>query len=143
MAISLSNIKKSSGITRKGKRLGRGNSSGKGTYSGKGLKGQKARAGVSRSKLKRLGMKHDLLKTPKVRGFKSLKPKNQVVNISVINKFFKDNEIVSLQTLFEKKLVGKKDIAVKILGKDIIIPKGLKFENVLFSDSVKKQIDKK
>jgi large subunit ribosomal protein L15 len=143
MAISLSNIKKNSGITRKGKRLGRGNSSGKGTYSGKGLKGQKARAGVSRAKLKRLGMKHDLLKTPKNRGFKSLKPKNQVVNISVINKFFKDNETVSLQTLFEKKLVSKKDIAVKILGKEIIIPKGLKFANVLFSESVKKQIEKK
>lgn len=143
MAISLSNIKKSSGIIKKGKRLGRGNSSGKGNYSGKGLKGQKARAGVSREKLKRLGMKHDLLKIPKSRGFKSLQAKKQVVNVSQINKNFKDNETVSLQTLFEKKLVNKKDIAVKILGKDIIIPKGLKFENVSFSESVKKQIESK
>ena len=43
MAISLSNVKKSSGSKRKGKRVGRGNSSGKGTYSARGLKGQKSK----------------------------------------------------------------------------------------------------
>jgi large subunit ribosomal protein L15 len=89
MAISLSNVKKSSGSKRKGKRVGRGNSSGKGTYSARGLKGQKSRAGVSRAKLKRLGMKKNLLKIPKVRGFKSLQGKNQVVSVEKINKNFK------------------------------------------------------
>ena len=43
--MQLHELQKSSGYTRKAKRLGRGNSSGKGNYSGKGLKGQKARAG--------------------------------------------------------------------------------------------------
>ena len=108
MAISLHNIKRSSGSSRPGKRLGRGDSSGKGTYSGRGLKGQKSRSGVSRTKLKRLGMKSVLLKTPKSRGFKSLSPKNQVVSVVKINENFKDNEVVNAETLLAKKLIRNK-----------------------------------
>ncbi|HOZ53365.1 MAG TPA: 50S ribosomal protein L15 [bacterium] len=143
MAISLSNVKKSSGSSNKGKRLGRGNASGKGTYSGRGLKGQKSRSGVSRFKLKRLGMKKNLLKIPKTRGFRALSPKNQVVSVVKINENFKDNEIVNISTLLEKKLITKKDLPVKILGKEKLIPKGLKFEKILFSESVKKQVESK
>ncbi len=143
MSISLGNVKKSSGLSRKGKRLGRGNSSGKGTYSGKGLKGQKARAGVSRSNLKRLGMKHNLLKIPKSRGFKSLNPKNQVVSVLKINENFKDAELVNIEILFEKKLISKKNLPVKILGKEKLIPKNLKFEKISLSESVRKQIENK
>lgn len=143
MAISLSNVKKSSGSSKKGKRLGRGKGSGKGTYSGKGLKGQRSRSGVSRFKLKRLGMKKNLLKIPKSRGFKALSPKNQVVSVLKINENFKDNEVVNIQTLLEKKLVSKKNLPVKILGKDKLIPKGLKFEKILFSESIKKQLENK
>ena len=142
MAISLSNVKKSSGSKRKGKRVGRGNSSGKGTYSARGLKGQKSRAGVSRAKLKRLGMKKNLLKIPKVRGFKSLKGKNQVVSVEKINKNFKDNDTINVQILWEKGLVSKKDVPVKVLGKETLTLKGLKFENISFSASVKKQLEK-
>ena len=143
MAISLHNIKRSSGNSRPGKRLGRGDSSGQGTYSGRGIKGQKSRSGVSRTKLKRLGMRSVLLKTPKSRGIKSLAPKNQVVSVLKINVNFKDNEVVSAETLMAKKLIRNKNGAIKILGKDKLTPKGLKFEKVLFSQSVKDQLDKK
>lgn len=143
MAISLSNVKKSSGISRPGKRVGRGNSSGKGTYSGRGLKGQKSRAGVSRFKLKRLGMKKNLLKIPKSRGFQALSPKNQVVSVLKINENFKDNEVVNAQILWEKKLISRQNLPVKILGKEKLIPKGLKFEKISFSKSVIEQLDKK
>lgn len=143
MAISLSNIKKSSGSSRPGKRIGRGNSSGKGTYSGRGLKGQKSRSGVSRFKLKRLGMKKNLLKIPKSRGFNALSPKNQVVNVLKINENFKDNEVVNAQVLWEKGLINRKNLPVKILGKEKLIPKGLKFEKISFSKSVIEQLDKK
>ncbi len=143
MAISLHNIKRSSGSSRPGKRLGRGDSSGKGTYSGRGLKGQKSRSGVSRTKLKRLGMKSVLLKTPKSRGFKSLSPKNQVVSVVKINENFKDNEVVDAETLLAKKLIRNKNLPIKILGKEALIPKGLKFEKILFSQSVKDQLEKK
>jgi large subunit ribosomal protein L15 len=142
MSISLSNVKQSSGIKKAGKRVGRGNASGKGTYSARGLKGQKSRAGVSRAKLKRLGMKKNLLKIPKSRGFKSLKPSNQVVNVEKINRNFKDNEVVNVQILCDKGLVSKNNLPVKILGKEKLTVKGLKFEKILFSESVKKQLEK-
>jgi large subunit ribosomal protein L15 len=140
--ITLDSIKKGKGTLKKKKRIGRGNSSGSGTYSGRGLKGQKSRSGVSRGKLKRLGMKQNLLKIPKVRGFKSLSDKNQVVNIKAINENFKDNEVVSPETLLAKKLISKKNQSVKILGKESLTVKDLKFENIKMSDSVKKTLEK-
>lgn len=114
--LSLNTIKKAKGSLKTKRRVGRGNSSGLGTYSGKGLKGQKARSGVSN--LKRLGMRQQLLQTPKLRGFKSLKPKNQVVSIKAINTNFKDAEVVSPESLMEKKLIASVNEPVKILGKE-------------------------
>ncbi len=143
MPISLNNIKKNSGISRKGKRLGRGDGSGKGTYSGKGLKGQRSRSGVSRFKLKRLGMKKNLLKIPKVRGFNALNPKNQVISVLKINENFKDNDTVNAEILWEKGLISRRNLPIKILGKEKLIPNGLKFEKISFSKSVLDQLDKK
>lgn len=140
--ITLENIKKGKGTLKKKRRIGRGNASGSGTYSGRGLKGQKSRTGASRGKLKRLGMKQSLLKIPKTRGFKSLYSKNQVVDIKTINENFKDNDLVNPETLFAKKLISKKNQTVKILGKSLLTLKGLKFEGVKMSDSVKKILEK-
>ncbi len=134
MTLSINTIGKSKQTIKKRKRVGRGNSSGKGTYSGRGLKGQKARSGVSN--LKRLGMKQTLLRTPKLRGFKSLRPKNQIVKIGQINEYFKDGEIVSPQTLVAKGLIKKTSPAVKILGKDKLKIKKLSFKGVKMSASV-------
>lgn len=135
--LSLNTIKKTKGSSKKVKRVGRGNASGHGTYSTKGLKGQKARAGVSN--LKRLGMRKQLLSIPKVRGFKSGKPKNQVVSVKAINKNFKDNEIVSPTTLAAKKLINSAELPVKILGKEKLTVK-VTFEKVSTSEPVKGQI---
>jgi large subunit ribosomal protein L15 len=135
--LSLNTIKKTKGSSKKIKRVGRGNASGHGTYSTRGLKGQKSRSGVSN--LKRLGMKKQLLKIPKVRGFKSAKPKNQVVSIKAINKHFKDNEIVNPETLFAKKLIGSTGLPVKILGKEKLTVK-VTLEKVNSSEGVKSQI---
>jgi len=135
--LSLNTIKKTKGSSKKIKRVGRGNASGHGTYSTRGLKGQKSRSGVSG--LKRLGMKKQLLAIPKVRGFKSQKPKNQVVSVKAINKLYKDNEIVSPATLFEKKLIGSVELPVKILGKEKLTVK-VTLEKVRASEPVKNQI---
>lgn len=135
--LSLNTIKKTKGSSKKIKRVGRGNASGHGTYSTRGLKGQKSRSGVSG--LKRLGMKKQLLAIPKVRGFKSQKPKNQVVSVKAINKLYKDNEIVSPTTLFEKKLIGSIELPVKILGKEKLTVK-VTLEKVRASEPVKNQI---
>lgn len=135
--LSLNTIKKTKGSSKKVKRVGRGNASGHGTYSTKGLKGQKARAGVSN--LKRLGMRKQLLSIPKVRGFKSGKPKNQVVSVKAINKNFKDNEVVNPTTLAAKKLINSAELPVKILGKEKLTVK-VTFEKVSTSEPVKGQI---
>jgi large subunit ribosomal protein L15 len=135
--LSLNNIKRSLGATHKKKRVGRGNASGHGTYSTRGLKGQKSRSGVSG--LKRLGMRKQLLQTPKLRGFVSHRPKNQIIAVTAINKNFKDGDVVNAESLFQKNLI--KDIAapVKILGKEKLAVK-VKFEKVGMSATVKGQI---
>ena len=116
--------------------MGRGNASGRGTYSTRGQKGQRQRAGVSN--LKRLGMKSQLLQTPKVRGFKSDKPKNQIVSVKAINNNFKDGDVVNAATLLEKNLISTLDKPVKILGKEKLTVK-VKFESIKMSASVKEQ----
>lgn len=135
--LSLNTIKQAKGSSKKKKRVGRGNASGHGTYSTRGLKGQKSRSGVSN--LKRLGMKKQLLKIPKVRGFKSAQPKNQVVSVKSINSNFKDNEIVNPTFLFEKKLISSATSPVKILGKEKLTVK-VKFENIKMSEGLKSQL---
>jgi large subunit ribosomal protein L15 len=139
MTLSLHTIKPRKGAIKKRKRVGRGNASGHGTYSGRGQKGQKSRSGVSN--LKRLGMKQVLLRTPKKRGFKSLRPKDQVVNLILINKFFKDKDKINPKSLFAKGLIDNLKTGVKILGKGRLILKGLQFEDVKMSKSVKAQIE--
>lgn len=134
------NLKAGKGTAKKRKRIGRGNASGTGTYSGKGQKGQKSRSGVSN--LKRLGMKQMLLRTPKLRGVKSHKPKNQIVNLAALNKFFKDKEIVSPQTLLEKGLIKDQNLPVKVLGQGELKLSGLKISGLKLSDSAKEKADK-
>ncbi|MBU0619645.1 MAG: 50S ribosomal protein L15 [Patescibacteria group bacterium] len=142
MSLSLHTIKPAKRSTKKRKKIGRGNASGHGTYSGKGQKGQKCRSGVSRMKLKRLGMKSMIQQTPKVRGFKSDKPKNQVVSVADINKYFKDGDAVNPKTLLQKKLINKIKLPVKILGKEDLKLKNLKFSGVKMSESVQEKINK-
>ena len=137
MSLSLHTLKPAKGSTKKRKRVGRGNASGHGTYSTRGQKGQRSRSGVSN--LKRLGMKMTLMRTPKKKGFKSLKPKDQVVNIVDINANYKDGEMVSPKTLFKKGLIDDVKIGVKILGKGDLKVQKLKFDNVNMSESVKKK----
>jgi large subunit ribosomal protein L15 len=140
MTLALHTIKPAEGSTKKRKRIGRGNASGQGTYAGKGLKGQKCRSGVSN--LKRLGMKQVLLRTPKTRGFNSLKPKDQVVSLSDVNTMFKDGEAISVKALFEKGLINTTKEGVKVLNNGDITLKDLKFKDVKMSESVKAKIEK-
>lgn len=135
--LSLNNIKRASGATKKRKRIGRGDASGHGTYSTKGLKGQKARSGVSN--LKRLGMRRQLLQSPKLRGFKSLQAKNQIVPVSALNANFKDGDIVNPQTLYEKGLIKDVAASTKILGKEKLSVK-VKLEKLKMSASLREQI---
>jgi len=100
----------------KEKRIGRGGR--KGTYSGRGLKGQISRAGANFQPIVRYLLK----RYPKLRGYrfetgKQIKP--QLVDVSLLNEKFADNEIVSVSSLIAKKIIHSKDgnvWCVKILG---------------------------
>jgi len=105
----------------KSKRVGRGYGSGKGGHtSGRGQKGQKSR-GSSKIKVGFSGRStplHEQL--PKFRGSTrrniGIRRKNGVVNLSEINKYFSDGEVVSVSTLRSKGMVPSKYPIVKILG---------------------------
>ena len=141
MSLELNNFKKPARVKKDRKRIGRGNASGTGTYSGRGQKGQGSRSGVTG--LKRLGMKKQLMQIPKLRGFKSLRPNNQVVSIDSINAVYKEGETVNPATLVEKGLVKKADLPIKILGKGAIKVKDIKVENVKMSQGAKASVKAK
>jgi len=137
--LSLHTIKPKSGSTKNRKRVGRGNASGHGTYSTRGLKGQKSRSGVTG--LKRLGMKSMMLNIPKTRGFKSLKPKAQVVNLFNLNQF-KEGAKINQKVLIKAGLIENNETPVKLLGDGELKIKNLQITGLKVSDSAKEQIEK-
>lgn len=138
MSLSLHTIKPATGATRKKKRIGRGLGSGHGAYSTRGVKGQRARAGVSN--LKRLGLRPILLHIPKKRGFKSDKPKNQIVKLIDINKNFVDGDLVNPKILLKKGLIDNLKVDVKILSDGRTALKKVKLEGVKMSASIANQL---
>ncbi|MFH1583064.1 MAG: 50S ribosomal protein L15 [Candidatus Falkowbacteria bacterium] len=141
MSLSLSTIRPARGSARNKKRIGRGNASGHGSYSTRGQKGQRSRSG-GRNKLKRLGFKQILVATPKNRGFKSAKPKNQVVNLRDLNDNFSAGTKINAASLLRAGLVGTVQEKIKILGQGELTLKNLEFQGVKVSDSAKLQIEK-
>jgi len=123
---------------KKKKRVGRGGK--KGTYSGRGMKGQKSRAGGTPRPVLR-----DLIKKfPKKRGYKfnSNKTIEAIVNLDILDKKFEAGEIVNLSALRKRKVIRKKDRAVKILGNGEI-KKALVFEGYMsFSKSAQEKVEK-
>lgn len=122
------------------KRVGRGGKHG--TFSGRGVKGQKSRAGAKIRPAWR-----DLIKQiPKRRGYK-FKPIGRdikIVNIGILDKFFKEGEIVSIESLLRRKLIdtikGRKP-EIKILG-DGELKKKLTFKGLHISKSAIQKIKK-
>ncbi|MEK7558055.1 MAG: 50S ribosomal protein L15 [Patescibacteria group bacterium] len=141
MELSLHTLKSVHGVIKKKKRVGRGNASGHGTYSARGQKGQKSRTG-GKNNLKRLGFKSTLASLPKNRGFKSIQPKNQVINLSDLNKFFKDGSEINAVSLSKCCLINEIKLPVKILANGELKLKDLKFKGIKVSKTVKEQIEK-
>lgn len=117
---------------KKRKRIARGGK--RGGYSGRGIKGQKSRAGAGI----RPAVRDLMMKLPKARGrakhaFKSLYEKPAILNLSNINKRFREGEIVSPKTLNLTR--------VKILGGGKISKK-LTFQGILLSKSARDKIQK-
>lgn len=115
-------------------RVGRGGK--RGTTSGKGTKGQKSRAG---HKI-RPALRDIIKKLPKKRGYKfrRFRARSEIVNLAVLEKYFKEGDAISPVILLERGLVRRikgKTPAVKILGKGEGKKKFV-FKDVAFSKSV-------
>lgn len=102
----------------KAKRLGRGYGSGVGGHTvGRGQKGQKSRSGHKSTVFFEGGNVPFFRRMPKFKGFKTYnREANQTVNVGTMDEFFKNGEVVSLETLKEKGIIKKKTNNVKILG---------------------------
>ena len=108
-----SNLKPPAGAKHKKKRVGCGDGSGHGSFSGRGCKGQKSRSGSGG--YQRLGMRRLVLSTPKLRGFRSSKPKAQVVHLKDLETIFVAQDIVTPRVLYKKGLILSAEMPVKIL----------------------------
>jgi len=121
------------------KQVGRGGCHG--TYSTRGLKGQKSRSGGGKGR-SFTGDKTPLFRrTPKLRGFKSLYAKNNVVNISKLENNFENGDIISPRALLKRGLISKIKPRVKILGNGELSKKFI-IENCLVSKSAEEKIKK-
>ena len=115
MALTPSTIKPAKGSKRTSKRVGRGNGSQKGTYASRGLKGQRSRSGGKSGNQIR-GFKQSLQKVPKLRGFKSMHSKKEVVTLATLERVCKDGDTVSPWTLEKIGVVDKPQNGVKIVA---------------------------
>ena len=124
---------------KKKKEIGRGGAHQKSAT--RGMKGQKARSGGGKGRFFE-GTKMPLFRrTPKLRGFKSMYEKDNVVNVAVLDKKFENGEIVSPKTLLGKNLIRKADPRVKILGSGELNKK-LVITDCVVSKSAKEKIEK-
>lgn len=124
------------------KTVGRGGK--RGTYSGKGNKGQKARSGASIDPLFEGGRSSLVERLKKVRGFKSLNAKKTVVKLEALEKFYKNDGVVSVETLLAFKIVDKADVknGIKILATGEITKKLTISAELLLSGTAKDAIIK-
>lgn len=123
----------------KAKRVGRGISAGGGKTAGRGTKGQKARTG-SNSKISPWfegGQTPLFRKMAKVRGFKHNVDKPFLVSTTVINRFFKDGDVVSPATIVEKKIARTTQLkgGIKVVKRDDLSVK-VTFESVAVSKTL-------
>lgn len=116
--MKLNELKPSAGSTKNRKRVGRGESSGYGKFAGRGKDGQKSRSGGSISLSFEGGQTPFFRRVPK-KGFTNF-PFKEVysqVNVEELEKKFNDGDVVNKESLMEKRIVRRKKLKVKILGR--------------------------
>ncbi len=99
------------------KRVGRGPGSGMGKTSTRGEKGQKARSGASIPAWFQGGQSPLYRRLPK-RGFNNTRYtiRYATINLSDLNKYFNDGEVVTPEVLKEKGIIKKQLSGIKVLG---------------------------
>jgi len=108
-------LKPTRGSLKNRKRIGRGPASGQGGTAGRGMNGQMSRSGSKKRPWFEGGQMPLQRRVPK-RGFTNIfKKKFQVVNVSRLD-VFPDGDTVTPGSLYEKGIVSKRFVPVKILG---------------------------
>ena len=99
------------------KRVGRGPGSGMGKTSTRGENGQKSRSGASIKPWFQGGQSPLYRRIPK-RGFnnKRFTTRYAIINLSDLNKFFNDGDVVSEEILKERGIIKNRLNGIKILG---------------------------
>lgn len=128
---------------KKGKTVGRGGTRGK--TAGRGTKGQNARAGHK----KRPEIRDFIKRLPKLRGRgkninTSIQTKAVAVNLSKLDALFANGDLVSPQTLSEKKVITIRHgvfPAVKILATGILSKK-VTIEGCMLSATAREAVEK-
>ena len=114
--MKLNELKPAEGAVKNRKRVGRGPGSGLGKTAGRGENGQKSRRGYSKQRGFEGGQMPLHRRLPK-RGFTNIFGLvTKEIALSTISAYYKDGEIVSLDTLREKKLVNSKTDRVVVLA---------------------------
>lgn len=119
------------------KRLGRGLSAGGGKTAGRGTKGQKSRSGHNIPRRFEGGQTALSMRLPILPGFKSHKPKAEVISLDIISANFKDGDTVSATSLDDKGIV-KFNTRCKILANGKLTVKVSLDESVQASATTKK-----
>ncbi len=124
----LSKLSNSHRPRKKAFRVGRGMGSKCGKTCGRGVKGDKARCGY-KNHYGQEGGQVPLYKRLPTRGFTNgmFKKENFAINLGMIDKFFSDGDLVTLETLQDKGLAprrvpgGLKILSTGLLSKKVII----------------------
>lgn len=137
--LTLSNLKPNRRkVTRK--RVGRGSGSGLGTFAGRGSKGQKARSGGGIKAGFEGGRMPLVRQMPKRRGFRSHKPKNEVLKLEQLASVFPEGAVITPEELFKKGLISTAAAPVKILGTGKI-SKRFELKQIALSAAAKKAVE--
>ena len=113
--MDLSSLKPQKGSTRKTKRRGRGEGSGLAVTAGRGHKGYGSRGGSKKRAWFEGGQMPLQRRLPKF-GFTNInKITFQIINVSDLEEIKADKEITP-QSLYEMRMIRKKNVPVKLLG---------------------------
>ncbi|WP_412031451.1 50S ribosomal protein L15 [Metamycoplasma buccale] len=136
--MELHNLKPTEGARKEKHRVGRGHAAGKGKQAGRGQSGQTKRSTV---RLGFEGGQNPLFRRLPKRGFNNVNHvEYQVVNLAQLERVYKENEVVSYDSLFKHKLI-KGTLPVKILGNGTLNKK-LNVQIPTLSQSAKTAIEK-
>ena len=121
------------------KRVGRGPGSGMGKTSTRGENGQKSRSGASIKPWFQGGQSPLYRRLPK-RGFNNARftTRYAIINLSDLNKFFNDGDVVSEEILKERGIIKNRLSGIKVLGNGVLEKKLTVKANRFTSSAVSK-----